>query len=80
MYGSNYIYVEFQKNLDYKLFLPNYLTENLSNTEFNSITYNLPKYIMIKFKGKHDNIDLSYDILKLALNNKDWDVKKNKIN
>ena len=74
--GSNYIYVEFITGINYKSNLPNYVIENLSPEEISSSNYRLPKYIMIKFRAKESNIDQSYNILKIALNGKEWKVIK----
>ncbi len=73
--GSNYIYVEFLKNINFKTSLPNYIIENFTPDELISINYSLPKYIMLKYRGKESNIDQSYSILKIALNSKEWNVK-----
>jgi hypothetical protein len=74
--GSNYIYVEFKLN-DYKSDLPVYITENFSCQQLASCSYTLPKYTMIKFKNKEYDIDQVYNILKIAMNAKEWNVINN---
>ncbi len=73
LYGSNYIYIEFS-NFNPKSYLPNYIMENIPSSEIAATTYQLPKYFMVKFRGKDSDIDQAYNILKLTLNSKEWNV------
>jgi hypothetical protein len=74
LYGSKYIYVEFISG-NLKSFLPTYIYENISSSDIAATYYLIPKYLMIKFRGKESDIDQTYNILKLALNSKEWSVK-----
>jgi hypothetical protein len=73
LYGSKYIYIEFLGG-NLKSSLPTYILENISSSEIAATNYLLPKYLMIKFRGKESDIDQAYNILKLALNSKEWNV------
>jgi hypothetical protein len=75
VYGSSYIYVEFFQNVDFKSTLPTYVIENFPSDVLATSIYKLPKYVMIKFRGKDYNIDKAYDILKISLNGREWNVK-----
>ena len=74
VYGSNYIYVEFFQNLDFKSILPAYVIENFPSDVLATSVYKLPKYIMIKFRGKDFDIDKTYEIFKIALKGQEWNV------
>ena len=54
--------------------IPNYILENFSPEQLSLVSYTLPKYAMIKFRGKDSNIDQSYNIFKIGLNSKEWNV------
>jgi len=73
LYGSKFIYIEFLSG-NLKSSLPTYIIENISSSEITATNYLLPKYLMIKFRGKESDIDQAYNILKLALNSKEWNV------
>jgi hypothetical protein len=73
LYGSSYIYLEFHKT-NLKGNLPKYILENFAASEITSVNYQLPDYSMLKFRGKDSNIDENYNILKIALNSKEWEV------
>ncbi len=55
--------------------MPNYILENFNTDELTSISYTLPQYVMIKFRGKDSNIDHTYSIFKIGLNSREWNVK-----
>jgi hypothetical protein len=74
VYGSNYIYVEFNTGINYRSSLPIYIIENFPPDVLASSTYRLPKYIMIKFRGKESDIDQTYNLLKIALKGMEWNV------
>jgi hypothetical protein len=54
--------------------LPLYVSLNYSNNEIEGSNYHLPGYIMIKFRSKEGNIDEAHEVLKIALNSKEWNV------
>lgn len=73
LYGSNYIYLEFIS--DAKKQLGRYILENIPMNEIQSINLRLPKYVMLKFRSKDANIEETYNVLKIAMNPKDWNVR-----
>ncbi len=73
LYGSSYIYIEFNSG-NHKASLPKYIIDNLSVSDIAATYYQLPKYIMLKFRGKDLNIDQTYNILKMVLTSKEWNV------
>ena len=79
MFGSNYIYIEFMSDINYSSNFPFYIIDNFDSNDTIFKLYDLPKYAMIKFKGTGNDIDLSYNILKVALNSTEWNVFINKI-
>jgi hypothetical protein len=71
--GSNYIYIELETK-NYKNNLPRYIIDNHDSNYIDSVNYMLPNYTMIKFRDKGSNIDESYNIFKMILNSRDWNV------
>lgn len=72
LYGSNYIYMDFQtKPLEN---IPLYIKENLDPEELSG-SYELPKWCMIKYRSNDYNIDEGYNILLHALKSQEWKVK-----
>lgn len=73
IYGSNYIYIDF-KSGNYKASLPTYIVENIPSQDIASTFYQLPRYLMLKFRGKDSNIDQAHNILKMVISSKEWNV------
>jgi hypothetical protein len=74
LYGSSYIYIEFN-SINSIPNLPKYITENISYDEIQIARFNFPKYIMLKFRNKGSNIDEAYNIMKINMKAKEWNVK-----
>ena len=64
--GSSYMNLD----LKYDNSRPIYIQENLNPNEIGA--YSLPKYCTIKFRGKGNDLDTAYKILKEALSNRDY--------
>jgi hypothetical protein len=75
LYGSSYIYVEMSPAEFYKSYFPTHITDNIPSIEIASSNYQLPKYTMLKFRGKESDIDQAHNIFKMAINAKEWNVR-----
>ena len=73
LYGSMYIYLEFQTQ-NFKQNLPRYILDSIPANEISINSYQLPTYLMIKFRGQDSDIDKCYEILQIALKAKEWNV------
>ena len=53
---------------------PQYIIDNHDKNSLINTNYQLPGYVMLKFRDKNSNIDEAYNILKILLNSKEWNV------
>lgn len=52
-----------------------YILENVPQNEIQTARFNLPEYIMLKFRSKDSNIDEAYNIFQIGLKGKEWTVR-----
>lgn len=74
LYGSNYIYIQIADKVNRNR-VPQYIIDFYQPQEINPSLYQIPNYVMLKFRAKDSNIDDAYQKFKMILGGKDWNVK-----
>ena len=74
-YHSSYIQCDLQSTIYLGGDCPRYIYDNFPQTEIINTNYTLPEYIQIKFKHNPQDLDNSYNFLKIAIKGKEWEIK-----